>query len=215
MRQHKGARRLDRAIQSNCRIAGWPGRSPVLTLRLWVPVIALLFAATFFFTFSASQAAERRHGLSAFGDLKYPRTSPFDYVNPDAPKGGRMATLPASSINTFNEFNGFILRGDAAEGVELFFNSLMVRSQDEPDAVYGLIAESAEVADDKMSVTFYLGPRRAFAIEPRLRRRMWRSRLNSEAEGPPALSARLARRGKRSRDRPGNDQVSIQGRECS
>ncbi len=124
---------MDRAIQSNCRIAGWPGRSPVLTLRLWVPVIALLFAATFFFTFSASQAAERRHGLSAFGDLKYPADfTHFDYVNPDAPKGGRMATLPASSINTFNEFNGFILRGDPAEGVELLFDSLMVRSRTNP-----------------------------------------------------------------------------------
>ena len=108
-------------------------------------------------------ASERRHGLSAFGDLKYPAGfQHFDYVNPDAPKGGRLATMPTSSVNTFNHFNGFILRGDPAEGVGFLFDSLMVRAQDEPDAVYGLVAESAEVADDKMSVTFYLRPEARF-----------------------------------------------------
>ncbi len=111
----------------------------------------------------AAQAAERSHGLSAFGDLKYPADfKHFDYVNPDAPKGGRLATMPTSSINTFNEFNGFVLRGDPAEGLGLLFDSLMVRALDEPDAVYGLIAESAEVADDKMSVTFHLRPEARF-----------------------------------------------------
>ena len=70
--------------------------------------------------------------------------------------------MPTSSINTFNEFNEYILRGDPAEGLSLLFDSLMVRAQDEPDAVYGLIAESAELADDKMSVTFYLRPEAKF-----------------------------------------------------
>jgi microcin C transport system substrate-binding protein len=108
-------------------------------------------------------AAERRHGLSAFGELKYPADfKHFDYVNPDAPKGGRLATMPTSSVNTFNHFNAYILRGDPAFGVELLFDSLMVRAQDEPDAVYGLIAESAEVAGDKMSVTFFLRPQARF-----------------------------------------------------
>jgi len=108
-------------------------------------------------------ASERRHGLSAFGDLKYPPDfKHFDYVNPEAPKGGRLATMPASSINTFNEFNEYILRGDPAEGLGVLFDSLMVRAQDEPDAVYGLVAESAELADDKMSVTFYLRPEARF-----------------------------------------------------
>ncbi len=118
----------------------WPGRSPAL--RLGISLFAFLFAVAFFFPFSASQASERRHGLSAFGDLKYPADfKHFDYVNPDAPKGGRLATMPASSINTFNEFNGYILRGDPAEGVSFLFDSLMARAQDEPDAVYGLLAE--------------------------------------------------------------------------
>jgi microcin C transport system substrate-binding protein len=102
-------------------------------------------------------AAERQHGLSAFGDLKYPADfKHFDYVNPDAPKGGRLATMPTSAINTFNHFNGFILRGDPAEGTGLLFDSLMARASDEADAVYGLAASSAELADDKMSVTFFL-----------------------------------------------------------
>src|SRR5579883_205567 len=107
--------------------------------------------------------AERRHGLSAFGDLKYPPDFPhFDYVNPDAPKGGRLATMPTSSINTFNHFNSFILRGDPAAELGLLFDSLMVRAQDEPDAVYGLLADWAEIADDKRSVTFHLRPEARF-----------------------------------------------------
>ncbi len=147
-----------------------PGRSPLLPsvgvsqrgAARWRPLVAVLLAAICGATADAS-AAERRHGLSAFGDLKYPANfQHFDYVNPDAPKGGRLATMPTSSINTFNEFNGFILRGDPAEGLGLLFDSLMIRAQDEPDAVYGLLAESAELADDKMSVTFYLRPEAKF-----------------------------------------------------
>jgi microcin C transport system substrate-binding protein len=129
--------------------------------------LALLAAA--FVASAETGASERRHGLSAFGDLKYPADfHHFDYVNPDAPKGGRLATMPVTSVNTFNHFNGFILRGDPAYGVlllngeSLIFDSLMARAQDEPDAVYGLVAESAELADDKKSVTFYLRPEARF-----------------------------------------------------
>ena len=131
------------------------GRHPFL--------IGFLFALAYAMSSAQSEAAERRHGLSAFGELKYEAEfKNFDYVNPDAPKGGRLATMPTSSINTFNHFNGFILRGDPAEGVGFLFDTLMARAQDEPDAVYGLVAESAEVADDRMSVTFYLRPEARF-----------------------------------------------------
>ncbi len=127
-------------------------------LAMTVLTLALTFGAA-----AEAGASERRHGLSAFGDLKYPADfKHFDYVNPGAPKGGRLATMPTSSINTFYEFNEYILRGDPAEGLSLLFDSLMVRAQDEPDAVYGLIAESADLADDKMSVTFYLRPEARF-----------------------------------------------------
>jgi microcin C transport system substrate-binding protein len=136
--------------------------------RFQICGLLALFVATCGAVTEAS-ASERRHGLSAFGDLKYPADfKHFDYVNPGAPKGGRIATMPVSSINTFNHFNGYMLRGDPAYGVmllngsSLIFDSLMARAQDEPDAVYGLVAESAELADDKRSVTFYLRPEARF-----------------------------------------------------
>ena len=113
---------------------------------------------------AASAGAEPRHGMSTFGDLKYPAGfSHFDYVNPDAPKGGRMATIGTAAMDTFDSFNAFILKGDAAQGLDLLFDTLMVRAMDEPDAVYGLVASDADIADDRRSVTFNLRPEAAFA----------------------------------------------------
>ncbi len=110
-----------------------------------------------------AHTAEKTHGLSAFGDLKYPVVfKHFDYVNPDAPKGGRISTIGTSSVLTFNSFNPFVIRDDAAQGLDLLFDSLMTRANDEPDAMYGLIAKAAELADDKRSVTFYLRPEAKF-----------------------------------------------------
>jgi microcin C transport system substrate-binding protein len=79
------------------------------------------------------------HGMSAFGDLGYPADFPhFRYVNPDAPKGGRFSQIGQGRIYnqnflTFNSLNSFILKGDAAQGMELTFATLMVRAGDEPD----------------------------------------------------------------------------------
>lgn len=101
--------------------------------------------------------AEPSHGLSAFGDLKYPAGfKHFEYVNPDAPKGGRLSMIGTAGRITFNSFNGYILKGDAAQGLQFLFDTLMERAMDEPDAVYGLVAKSADVADDGRSVTFAL-----------------------------------------------------------
>ncbi|WP_425283189.1 extracellular solute-binding protein [Methyloceanibacter caenitepidi] len=109
-------------------------------------------------------SAERSHGLSAFGDLAQPEDfQAFAYVNPDAPKGGAFSLIGWGGVTTFNSLNSYILKGDAAQGLELLFDSLMVRAMDEPDAVYGLIAESADVADDGKSVTFYLRPEARFS----------------------------------------------------
>lgn len=109
-------------------------------------------------------SAERSHGLSAFGDLAQPEDfQAFAYVNPDAPKGGAFSLIGWGGVTTFNSLNSYILKGDAAQGLELLFDSLMVRAMDEPDAVYGLIAESADVADDSKSVTFYLRPEARFS----------------------------------------------------
>lgn len=113
---------------------------------------------------AASASAEPRHGLSTFGALKYPPDfKHFDYVNPDAPKGGRIVTMGTGGASTYDSFNQFILKGDAAQGLEFLFDSLMVRANDEPDAVYGLIAETADVAPDGMSVTFKLRPDAKFS----------------------------------------------------
>jgi microcin C transport system substrate-binding protein len=111
-----------------------------------------------------AEADNGRHGLSAFGDLKYPADFPhFGWVNPDAPKGGRIATIGTSALTTFDSFNNFILKGDPAQGLELLFDSLMTRATDEPDAVYGLVARSAELAADRKSVTFRLRGEAKFA----------------------------------------------------
>jgi microcin C transport system substrate-binding protein len=108
--------------------------------------------------------AEAQHGLSAFGDLGYPADfKHFAFANPDAPKGGSLSLVGWGGVTTFDSLNNFILKGDAAQGLELLFDSLMARASDEPDAVYGLVAESAEVAPDGMSVTFKLRPEAKFA----------------------------------------------------
>jgi microcin C transport system substrate-binding protein len=108
--------------------------------------------------------ADFRHGLSAFGDLKYPADfKHFDYVNPDAPKGGRLSTIGTEGRTTFDSFNNFLLKGDAAQGLDYLFDTLMTRADDEPDAVYGLVASAAEVAPDGKSVTFKLRPEAKFA----------------------------------------------------
>ena len=107
--------------------------------------------------------AEAKHGLSSFGDLAYPADfQHFAYANPDAPKGGTFSLVGWGGVTTFDSLNNYILKGDAAQGLELLFDSLMVRAADEPDAVYGLVAKSAEIAPDGLSVTFTLRPEAKF-----------------------------------------------------
>jgi len=109
-------------------------------------------------------AREASHGLSAFGQLKYPPDfKHFDYVNPDAPVGGSMSMIGTAGRVTFNSFNPFIIKGDPAQGMEYLFDSLMTRAYDEPDAVYGLVAHTAELAPDRSAVTFHMRPEAKFA----------------------------------------------------
>ncbi len=108
------------------------------------------------------------HGLSVFGDLKYgPDFTHFDYLNPDAPKGGRMNFQPPywyfnQNTRTFNTLNSFVLRGDAPPRMEICFDSLMVSASDEPDAMYGLVAKTIDVSDDGNVYTFHLRPEARF-----------------------------------------------------
>src|SRR3984893_6682663 len=110
---------------------------------------------------SAHSADSReRHGISAFGDLKYPADfKHFDYVNPDAPKGGMFSQVaPTRIFNqgllTFNSLNSFILKGDAAQGMEYTFASLMARAYDEADAMYGLAARAVQISPDRLTYRF-------------------------------------------------------------
>ena len=98
-----------------------------------------------------------RHGLSAFGDLAYPADfKHLKYVNPAAPKGGTFSQLAGTGTNTFNSFNGFVLKGDPALDMALTFASLMARAEDEPDAIYGLAAEKVVASADRRNFRFTL-----------------------------------------------------------
>jgi microcin C transport system substrate-binding protein len=108
------------------------------------------------------------HGLSAFGDLKYgPDFRHFDYVNPAAPKGGTLAlqikqSLGNQNFDTFNTLNIYVLRGDGAAGMSATFDSLMVGSGDDADALYGLVAKSVRISDDRLTYRFILRPEARF-----------------------------------------------------
>ena len=111
-----------------------------------------------------SDEGTEHHGMSAFGELKYPADfQHFDYVDPNAPKGGIFSHVGSTrafnqNFLTFNSLNSFILKGDGAQGTELTFASLMSRAQDEPDALYGLAARSARLSSDGLTYRFALRP---------------------------------------------------------
>ena len=99
-----------------------------------------------------------RHGMSLFGELKYPAEfRHFDYVNPGAPKGG---AVRVTGFGTFDNFNLVVagVKGTVAAGVDLIYDTLMVSSLDEVATTYGLLAESVTYPDDYTSVTYRLRP---------------------------------------------------------
>ncbi len=99
-------------------------------------------------------SAAPTHGIAMHGAPKYgPDFKHFDYVNPDAPKGG---TMRLAEQGTFDSFNTFIPKGNAGAGASN--ETLMVGSADEPFTEYGLIAESIEVPPDRSWVIFSLRP---------------------------------------------------------
>jgi len=104
--------------------------------------------------------AEPQHGIAMHGAPKYAAGfAHLDYVNPAAPKGGE---LRRALTGTFDSLNPFIIKGVAARGRHLVFESLLKRTWDEPFSLYGLIAETIEVPDDRASVTFSLRPEARF-----------------------------------------------------
>jgi len=97
---------------------------------------------------------------SLYGQPKYKEGfKHFAYVNPNAPKKG---SLSQHSVGSFDSFNQFIPFGIPASGLTLLYDTLMVTSEDEPDSLYGLVAQCVELADDKKSISFTLNPNARF-----------------------------------------------------
>lgn len=99
-----------------------------------------------------------RHGLSLFGDIKYPAGfKHFDYVNPNAPKGGAVRQIAIGSYDNFNVVVSGV-KGSLAGPVFLIYETLTVPALDEVSTEYGLLAESVSYPADYSSVTYRLRP---------------------------------------------------------
>lgn len=120
-----------------------------------IPAKAGIHVASLVFLLAWTPAyAGASHCLTLYGQCKYKEGfAHFEYVNPGAPKGG---LVKLAEMGTFDNLNPFILKGVKAPGIGGLFESLMAPSQDEPQSMYGLIAESASVAPDHLSVEFVL-----------------------------------------------------------
>ena len=102
----------------------------------------------------AADTAGPAHGIAMHGDLKYgPGFTHFDYVNPDAPKGGELRLY---ALGTFDSFNPFIIKGNPDDGSGRIYDTLLTSSADEPFREYGLLAESVETPPDRSWVIFRL-----------------------------------------------------------
>lgn len=123
--------------------------------------LALLFAVLIV---SAPAVAvgqpQPHHAIAMHGEPKYgPDFTHFDYVNPDAPKGG---SLKQAATGTFDSLNPWIIKGRAASGLSLTYDTLMTSANDEPFTEYGLVAETIEVPEDRSWAVFTLRPEARF-----------------------------------------------------
>ena len=124
--------------------------APALGLTTGLPAIEAAHAQ------AAPDGLTWRHAVSTYGDIKYPAGfKRFDYVNPDAPKGGVVRLF---ELGTFDNFNIVILglKGSIARGATMINQTLTTRSLDEPSTAYGLLAEAAVYPDDFSYVVYRL-----------------------------------------------------------
>lgn len=121
---------------------------------------SILLASLFFL--NGSLAAEPAHGIAMHGELKYQAGfTQFDYVNPDAPKGGQAVFAAQGS---YDSLNPLIVKGNAGPGIrDYVYESLLARSYDEPFSLYGLLAETVEMPEDRSWVVFTLNPKARFS----------------------------------------------------
>ncbi|WP_353553913.1 extracellular solute-binding protein [Paraburkholderia terrae] len=111
-----------------------------------------------------AQHAQAAYAIAQYGNPKYPPDfKHFDYVNPDAPRGGTLVLANPDRSTSFDKFNPFTMRGSAAPGIGLLFESLTTGSADEVASAYGLLADDIAVAPDGLSTTFHINPRAHFS----------------------------------------------------
>ena len=173
-------------------------RKALLSRRHVLGVGAGALGAAWFGAGMAAEGTAESHGMSAFGDLKYPADfHHFDYVNVNAPKGGLFSTIPSSrgynqSVQTFNSLNAYILKGDGAQGMGMTFATLMARAGDEPDAMYGLVAKSVAISPDGLTYRFTLRPEARFHDGTKLTARDAAFSLNIlKANGHPIITQQV------------------------
>ena len=117
---------------------------------------------------AAQTSPTASHGLSSFGDLALaPDFKHFAYVNPNAPKGGKLSIQggpggPNGNFETFDSLNVFNFRGDGADGMTSTFDTLMSGNGDEPGSMYGLVAEKVVISADNLTYRFILRPQARF-----------------------------------------------------
>ena len=104
------------------------------------------------------------HAFSLYDTPKYPPGfTHFEYLNPDAPKGGELYLANPGAASSFDKFNPFSMKGVAAAGVSnLMFESLAISSADEVATMYGLLAEDMTLSPDRMAMTFRINPKARF-----------------------------------------------------
>ena len=129
-----------------------------LPCRMAVTTAICLAVAT---SLPASADVITAHGISTFGELKYGADfQHLDYVNPDAPKGGEISLW---GFGSFDSMHPYSTKGRSGQYSSIFFESLLEGASDEPDSVYGLVAESLEYPEDRSEVIFNMRPEARFS----------------------------------------------------
>ena len=125
-----------------------------MIFRFCVTLLTLVILIWPLASFAQNKKVIPAHAIAMHGTPKYnSEFRHFDYVNPKAPKGG---VIRQSALRTFNTFNPYTIKGDAAVGLGFIYESLMTSPQDEAFTEYGLIAETIEVPKDRSWATFTL-----------------------------------------------------------
>jgi microcin C transport system substrate-binding protein len=129
-----------------------------LLMRILPALLLLLVLCLFAAGARAASTGLPGHALATFGEPLYPAGfHHFNYVNPDAPKGGTLYLGNPDRRTTFDKFNPFTLKGNAPAGMSLFmFETMAILGGDEPSSMYGLLADQMSIAPDNTAITFRL-----------------------------------------------------------